>query len=169
MAMQWERRWLDIFAEDVARNIAAAEACQIADRAELAYQGLSSSIQARTVSGLILLTLDERRDQRDFERFDLWLSKAKKLEGWFKATFIFTRRADGTVEVVQKANLTIRHVSDKARNTTNKLTDEQRKELMDMIRNGQEYAEIARAYGITTSTVGYYADKVKKLNGHSGK
>lgn len=168
--MKWERRFLDIFAEDVSQWLTTAKAVQAANRIDLAKTGRDSAVSARVLANAILLTLDPQIDNADFGRFEKWLAEAKKLEAWFNVTFEYTRRVDGAVEVVHKSDPTIRHIDNgKSGSTIPKLNNVQRGELMEMIKSGESFTQIAQAYGVSTSTVGYYAGKVRKLNGSTEK
>ena len=164
--MQWDKRWLDRFAQDVATWLTAAKACQREGSIEMAADGSVAANRAFAVSDEILLTLDERDAQ--YERFNTFRKQAKLLVSHFDANFTMARRADGMVEVQQKGSLTIKHVEHHT-GVTNKLTEVQRQELMEMVKAGEPFSQIAQAYGVTTSTVGYYADKIKKLNGSADK
>lgn len=157
--MQWDKRWIDRFAQDIATWLTAAKACQREGSIEMAVSGKDNAVRAAAVSDEVLLTLDERDSQ--YERFNTFLKQAKLLVAHFDANFVMVRRADGMVEVQQKGNLTIKHITVTKPDRRNKLDDTQRKELMEMIKAGQQFSEIARAYNISVATVQYYDKKIK--------
>lgn len=171
---------LDNAAFEVRRNLDNATAYLEARNASINHgNGLIEAVSAHVQCELILHNLDHKFIE-ERERFEELRSEARalmsKFWGFFKL-FPITR-ADGTQAVAQIVAPTVKHVGEnrlqphqngkagqKGRDSYKRLTDEEKKRLIDDLKRGGPYTTLelrkkAIEWGIGFSTIGKYYYKL---------